>query len=191
MNWHLLSGLAATTWKQLHLNLYHRTLLSSSINQHSDSLPWWKYFAHEPELYWFWVCQDCLMEKSPQFNNSGIPPVFIVHINLQHQHVPSIGMKVKRAIDTVLTITLQGCLGLHTEKKESRTLRTSDYNTQYWNTSLSKETADNKLGLGKSREGSEGGKEFLVLIFVSHHLTLILFGNKLTLPKLSLFCLWS
>ncbi|KAI1233835.1 hypothetical protein IHE44_0004283 [Lamprotornis superbus] len=38
--------------------------------------------------------EDCLMEKSPQFNNSGTPPVFIVHIDLQVQHFPSIGMKI-------------------------------------------------------------------------------------------------
>lgn len=117
------------------------------------------------------------MEKSPQFNSSDFPPVFIVHIDLQHQHFPSIGMKVEGAIDIVSTITLQGCLGLHIEKKESRTLRTSE--TQYQNISLSNETANNKLGLDKSREGSKERMEFLVLIFVSHNLTLILFGNKL------------
>lgn len=117
------------------------------------------------------------MEKSPQFNNSDFPPVFIVHVHLQHQHFPSIGMKEKGAIDIVSTVTLQGCLGLHTEKKESRTLRTSD--TQCWNINLSNETADNKLGLDKSREGTKERKEFLVLIFVSHNPTLILFGNKL------------
>lgn len=58
------------------------------------------------------------MEESPQFNSSVFSPVFLVHINLQHQHVPSIVMNVKRAIETALTITLQGCLGLHREKEQ-------------------------------------------------------------------------
>jgi len=46
------------------------------------------------------------MEDSPQFNSSGTLPVSIVHINLQREHVPSIGMKVKGAIEIALTITL-------------------------------------------------------------------------------------
>lgn len=78
----------------------------------------------------------------------------------------------------------------HREKK-NRTSRIPNHNTEYWNISLRNKTADEKLGLGKGwGRGSGGGKIFLAFIFVSHHLTLFLFGNKLILPKLSPFCPW-